>query len=241
MPIPANIIRIPYTTIPNMNKNSGVVFNPSPDQTIIKQKKQELEKYGSDLYGQVPGWEKVIARAAEHCNVYSNNIVDLALRLEEDVAVMYQGRLAGICFCFPSGFIPSQRVGLTLAEIHKPVADGAMLVKASPGIARVMTEQDSFRRYVWTVTNNLDLSNHPENKKDTLPQDIDDLYFRYETQTTARVDSDTSLFFVKVDVLPLRFVYSQEIIDSLNSMTPAVLEYKNLTHIKNLLNSINDK
>jgi len=233
-----DFIKVPYTTSPGMARNFGDVFIKSPNQNIIGHKKQELEKYSTDLYGQFPSLNKVVEKAAQYCNAYSDQIVDLALHLEEDVAVMHEGKLAAICFCFPSGFIPSQRVGMSLSEIHRPVADGDMLVRSSPGIARVMTEQPSFKRWVWTVTNNPDLSNHPSNKKDSVPKSIDDLFFRYETQTTARVDEKTSLFFVKIDVVPLREVYTDKILDSINSMSPAILEYKNLTYIKNLLNSL---
>ena len=232
-----DFVKVPYTTGPNMVRNTGPVFISSPNQETIKQKKEELKKYNTDLWAQKPGLESVIKKAAEYCNVYTDRIVDLALRLEEDVAVMHQGKLAAICFCFPSGFKPSEKVGMLLGDIHKPVADGEMLIKASPGIARVMTEQPSFRRYVWTVTNNPKLSNHPSEKIDIIPQSIDDLYFRWETQTTARVDDKTSLFFVKVDVVALREVWNQKILDSIDSMSDAVLTYKNLHHIKELLKS----
>ena len=235
-----DFVKTPYTTGPNMVRNTGPVFISSPDQKIIQSKKLELERYSTDLWAQSEHVEKVISKAAEYCNVYTDNIVDLALRLEEDIAVMYQGRLAAICFCFPSGFKPAERVGMLLGDIHKPVADGEMLVRASPGITRVMCEQPSFRRYVWTITANPDLSNHPDNHKNTIPVSIDDLYFRYETQTTARVDDDTSLFFVKVDVVPLRNVWNQKILDSINSMSDAVLEYKNLHYIKKLLNTFGE-
>ena len=232
-----DFIKVPYTTGPNMVRNEGPVFISDPNQQIIQQKRIQIELYGTDLYGQLPEAKSVIERAALKCNVYSDQIVDLALRLEEDVAVMHRGRLVGICFCFPSGFKPSERVGLSLSEIHKPVADSDQLVKASPGIARVMTEQPSFRRYVWTVTANPDLSNHPSNRKNVAPATMADLYFRWETQTTMRVDDDTSLFFVKVDVVPLNTVWNQRILDSINSMSDAVLTYKNLHHIKTLLNT----
>jgi hypothetical protein len=232
-----DFIKVPYTTGPNMVRNEGPVFISDPDQQIIRQKRIQIELYGTDLYGQLPESKLVIERAALKCNVYSDQIVDLALRLEEDVAVMHRGKLAGICFCFPSGFKPSERVGLSLSEIHKPVADSDQLVKASPGIARVMTEQHSFRRYVWTVTVNPDLSNHPANSKDVVPATMADLYFRWETQTTLRVDDETSLFFVKVDVVPLSNVWNQRILDSINSMSDAVLTYKNLHSIKQLLNT----
>ena len=230
-----DFVKVPYTTGPNMIRNTGPVFNLKPNKDIIKLKKQELEKFNKDLWAQQPGLEKVIEKAAQYCNVYSDQIVDLSLRLEEDVAVMHQGKLAAICFCFPSSFIPSHRVGLALSDIHIPVADGEQLVKSSPSIARVMCEQPSFRRWVWTITNNPNLSNHPSTKIAELPQSIDDLYFRVETQTTAAIDQETSLFFVKVDVLPLKEVWCQQISNSLNSMSDAVLTYKNLHHIKELL------
>lgn len=236
-----DFIRIPYTTHPVMVRNTGPVFITDPNKDILKKKKIELEKFDKDLYGQTPGLEKIISKASEYCNVYSNNIIDLALRVEEDVAVMHQGKLAAICFCFPSGFKPGEKVGMSLGDIHLAVADGEALIKASPSISRVMCEQESFRRWVWTITVNPDLSNHPDNKKDIDPKSIDDLYFRYETQTTARIDDQTSLFFVKVDVIPLKTVYCQKILDSVNSMSDNILKYKNLTNIKNMLNSLNVK
>jgi hypothetical protein len=232
-----DFVKTPYTTGPNMVRNTGPVFISHPNQEIIQQKKIELERHGADLWAQEPRVDQIVKKAAEQCNVYTDDIIDLALMLEEDVAVMHKGRLAAICFCFPSGFIPSERIGMLLGDIHRPVGDGEQLVKASPGIARVMTEQPSFRRYVWTVTNNPNLSNHPSTRIDTIPQSMDDLYFRWETQTTARVDNDTSLFFVKMDVVPLRTVWNSKILDSINSMTDTVLTYKNLHHIKQLLNS----
>lgn len=236
-----DFVKTPYTTGPSMIRNTGPVFISPPNQEIIKAKKEELKKYDTDLWAQEKGLESVIAKASEYCNVYTDNIVDLALRLEEDVAVMYQGRLAAICFCFPSGFKPCEIISKPLEEIHRAVADGEMLVKASPGIARVMTEQSSFRRWVWSVNMNPDLSNHPNTKKNIDPQSIDDLYFRVETQTTAKVDDQTSLFFVKVDVVPLKQVYNKKILDSINSMSNSILEYKNLTKTKILLNSLNDQ
>lgn len=219
-----------------MIRNTGSKFAYPPDRKTIDKKKTELSKYDTDLYGQLPGLEKIVEKAALYCNVYSDNVVDLALRLEEDVAIMHQGQLAAICFCFPSGFLPCRLLGMELSEIHKPVADNQTLVKASPGIARVMCEQDSFLRHVWTVTANPDLSNHPCNVSNTVPESIDELYFRWETQTTAKVDQETSLFFVKVQVVPLRDIWNTRIIESINSMSDNVLNYKNLQHIKSLLN-----
>lgn len=235
-----DFVKTPYTTGPNMIKNTGPIFNKTPDSSYMKAKVKELvQPYGNDLWGHTKECtDKNLVRAvAELLELEgSSNIVDLAMQLEEDIAIMYKGKLSAICFCFPSSWIPYERLGMELGEIHKPVADGDLLIKSSPKIAEIMCQQTSMKRWVWTITNNPDLSNHPSKKIDQLPKTIDDLYFRVETQTTMRVDDDTSVFFVKVEVCPLREVWNQQILDSVNSMTDAVLTYKNLHHIKTLLN-----
>jgi hypothetical protein len=73
------------------------------------------------------------------------------------------------------------------------------------------------------------------------PQSISDLYFRTETQTTVGIGGDICLFFVKVNMHPLQEVWDypnkrQMIVDSINSMSEAVLDYKNLRIIKEIIN-----
>jgi hypothetical protein len=73
------------------------------------------------------------------------------------------------------------------------------------------------------------------------PQSISDLYFRTETQTTVGIGGDICLFFVKVNMHPLQQVWDdpnkrQMILDSINSMSEAALDYKNLAVIKRIIN-----
>ena len=237
-------IKIPYNTLPGMNRHSGPVFSNPPNDQILKQKRFELARWASDLYGtaDIAAELNLIQRAAKMTNAIStDNIVDFALQFEEDIAIIHRGVLAAICFCFPSSWIPSSRIGLPLSIIHQAVADGDLLVRASNRIAETIAQSGPYRRYVWTISNSSDLNQHPENKKSIEPQSVDDLYFRTETQTTMPLgDGLSSLFFVRVETCPLQEVWdtrSQEIIDSVNSMSDAVLDYKNLRHIKKLINS----
>lgn len=235
-----DFVKTPYTTGPYMIKNTGPVFNKEPNTAYMKAKVKELvQPYGNDLWGHTKECAEtnLIRTVAEKLELEpSSNIVDLAMQVEEDIAIMYKGKLSAICFCFPSSWIPYERLGMELGEIHKPVADGETLIKASPKIAETMCQQASMKRWVWTITNNSDLSNHPYRKINKIPQSIDDLFFRVETQTTMSIDQDTSVFFVKVEVCPLKDVWCQQILDSVNSMSDAVLTYKNLHDIKKLLN-----
>lgn len=242
-------VRVPYTTAPNMVRNTGAIFNQQPRLDYIRQKHQELNKRGNDLWAELPGASLLIQNATQQLGlVETSSIVNFALQVEEDVAVMFHGRLVAICFCFPSSWVPKERIGMTLTDIHQPVADGDRLRAMSQRIAETMADpaQGSFRRHVWTISNSGELSQHPANKSVAVPADINDLWFRLETQTTVPLgDGESSVFFVRVETEPLSTFWNnpeqrETLLASINSMTDGVLEYKNLHHIKTLLNKKND-
>lgn len=249
--LPPFVVEAPYSTAPRMVRYQGPVVNIPPKREYLEAKKIELAELGSDLFAQLPNPElsQLIALAAKSLNLAHsesiNSIQDLAHCLEEDVAILQEDILSAICFCFPSSWVPAKRIGMPLGQIHSPVAEGQRLVAASPKIAHVMSdpEQGSFRRYVWTLANSSLLSQHPMRKNPIAPKKIEDLYYRVETQTTLPIQSNfgrASLFTVKVEVCPLGVFWSnldqrQRIYDSICSMSSAVLEYKNLQEIKNII------
>ncbi len=245
-----DIIKIPYTTRPFMIRNKGDIFSHKPNLIYLKQKQREIRTKGSDLYGvsSKAKEQNLIARMAEFCSVeITTEITRLAMCFEEDIAILHNNKLEAICFCFPSSWVPAQRLGFSLEQIHTPVADGTQLIKASNTIAQKMAENPelSFRRYVWTITTTGLLSNHPSYRLASSVHSIEDLFFRLETQTTAALgDGLTSFFFVKVDVIPLHSIwdsYGTQILESINSMSDAIVSYKNLGLVKRFLNSISGK
>lgn len=236
-------IKVPYTTKPSMSRLVGSpAFITHPDAEVIRQKTHELDVFDTLLYAQVPDTEQLIQRACIICGKPStDNIRDFALYFQEDVALIHSGTLAAVCFCFPSSWQPSTMIGKSLTEIHSGVADGDHLRQQSARIAQTICDQQlgSFERWVWTVTVSPHLSNHPLRKIEKTPTSLDDLYFRTEHQTTLPLgDGVSCLFFVDVKVVPLNTVWQDlgsDIQASIASMTPAVLEYKNLVQIKEVL------
>jgi len=234
-----------------MTRHEGPLIDPIPDPRYLDAKRRELDLLGPELFAQrdTAQTRDLITNAATALNRASasriKKIEDLALCLNEDVALLEDDILTAICFCFPSSWVPAKRLGMALAQIHHPVADGERLVQASPKIANVMSDpqQGSFRRYVWTISNSPELSQHPLRKSNAIPNGVEDLYYRLETQTTLPITTSkgrASLFLVKVEVCPLMvFWQNQEqrtqICASIQSMSEAVLEYKNLHSIKALL------
>lgn len=237
-------VQIPYTTKPYMVLNKGKVFNYSPDPYIIEQKKIELEIWKDKLYGTVNTAETIDLinlACVKTSKKVTTDIVEFALNFEEDVAIMHKGILQGVCFCFPSGWTPKSKVGQSLWDIHASVADSDKLVKASKKISETMASNRSFYRTVWTITNSQDLNQLPDNFNKQLPQTINDLWFRTEIQTTLPLENNhSSLFFVRVQTYPLNEIlkqtnFSKKIYESICSMSDNILKYKNLVHIKQIL------
>lgn len=240
------IVKVPYTTQPRMTRNVGDIYNPNPSQIYLEDKSRQLYNFGYDLYGvNIPC---ITQRLIEKCESFlgkrvTGNIIYFAMNFEEDVAIMHNGVLSAICFCFPSSWIPFHGLNKTLEEIHQPVADGDHLRRISSKLAKTMADPvlGSFCRYVWTITKVPETSNHPVVKEKYNDTDLtfDNLYFRMEKQTTLPLnDGLTSLFFVKVEVVPLKKVWCPLIKESLNSMSDSIIEYKNLKEIKTVLSSM---
>ena len=237
-------VKAPFTVSADMTKYEGSAFNHQPDKFYLQQKNIELGKYGHQLCATMPGSNLFIQQLGNFCGFENtDDIQSIACHLEEDVAVLHQGNLVSICFCFPSGFIPAEKLGMNFFDMHVPVADGNVLRAASEKVSKLISREGSaFRRYVWTITSLSGLSQHPDYIRPT-PNGISDLYFRTETQTTVGLGNDVCLFFVKVEMNPLSIFWQdpdkrEKILASINSMSDAVLTYKNLTGIKKILQRV---
>ena len=233
-----DFIKVPFSNNPSMQKYDGPLFNTNPNEKYLSEKQLQLEKYGEDLYGQTEQFEnsdlnqkvsQTLGREA------TESLFETAMQIEEDLAVMHNGKLEAICFCFPSGWTPGRELKADLSKLHQPVADNDLLLKSSEKLSQHMNKQ-TIRRWVWNVTTVPGLSNHPSEERPLL-SDFENLYFRLETQISTPLDESSSLFLVKVDVVPLKNVWDEIILESINSMSEDVLNYKNLSEIKKFLNS----
>jgi hypothetical protein len=233
-------VKVPYTVGPDIVKYEGPAFNANPNPVYLSEKKKELEVNEHQICGSIS--DNYLHHLNAFCGFDLNvSLPEICAQLEEDVAILKDGYLQSIGFCFPSGFYPTQKLGLSFFDMHLPVGDGETLRKSSEKVSALISKKDAmFRRHVWTLTSLPFLSQLPSYDK-PVPQSINDLYFRTETQTTVGVDGSICLFFVKVDMRPLQQVWDdavkrQVIVESINSMSDAVLTYKNLANIKSIVN-----
>ena len=234
-----DFIKVPFSNNPSMQKYDGPLFNTNPNDKYLSEKQLQLQKYGEDLYGQTEQFENsdLNQKVSQTLGLEATeSLFETAVQIEEDLAVMHNGKLEAICFCFPSGWIPGRKLKANLSKLHKPVAENDLLLKSSEKLSHYMNKQ-TIRRWVWNVTTVPGLSNHPSEER-PLVKDFENLYFRLETQTSTPIDEMTSLFLIKVNVYPLHDVWDTKILESINSMSDNVLNYKGLVEIKEFLNKM---
>ena len=234
-----DFVKTPFTNNPTMNIHKGPIYNQNPNEEYLEEKKRQIDLLGEKLYGETSISKNLglVQKFSKFCNLdKERSLPEITLKVEEDFAIMHKGKMEAASICFPSGWKPKEKLGKKLSVIHKPVADNEKLIKASKKISEYMTKKP-IKRWVWTITTSKELSEYPDYKKPELST-FENLYFRVETQTTAPIDNLTSLFFIKVEVIPLAEVWDIRILESINSMTEDVLKYKDLKKVKEFLNRI---
>ena len=174
----------------------------------------------------------------------------LSLSFAEDCAVIdgATGRIPWLAVCLPSHWAPEDKVGRHFAEVHAPVADNQLLITASDHLARLVTGQDRWERFVWTITRRPGLDTHPQRcesapwpphaSADALAAQA---HFRTERQTFIPLPLyQQAIFTIHVDVQPLaeaitEAAQARQLHDALASMSANVLAYRGLTDARERL------
>jgi hypothetical protein len=166
------------------------------------------------------------------------------LAFEEDFAVLdgATGTLPWLCVCVPSHWQPEEKLGLAFAALHGPVADNAGLLSASSQLVTLVTAGECWERQVWTISPSGRHDQHPRrHSRDPWPTAADPEEFargcwlRAERQAFFPVGQGTrqAVFTIRVMLQPLVEAVAgphraARLRDSLASMSPPVLAYKNL-------------
>jgi hypothetical protein len=172
-------------------------------------------------------------------NKHFKNIVELGLAIPDDIIIMHKGRIEACFVSFASGWDPSTTKGKTLAEVHSPVADNEKLIKASEAIVKAITGKNCFHRYTWAISSLDTRSNHPHYERPDFDK-LCALTFRIEHEKTIPiVENESVVFLIQVSTIPLPNIIKEcgpLLLESINTMSDAVLKYKNITKVKDLLN-----
>lgn len=170
----------------------------------------------------------------------------LSLSFAEDFAIVdaRDATIPWLAVALPSHWAPEDKVGRPFAEVHAPVADSALIVRASEALVGLVTGPDRWERFVWNVTGHPRLHAHPAHvDPQRWPDDIADrwpsgAWWRTERQTFIPVPgARQAVFTIGVDCRPLSEAIAgpaeaAALHDAIASMSPAVLAYRNLTAVR---------
>jgi len=175
----------------------------------------------------------------------------LALAFEEDFAVIdgASATIPWLAVCLPSRWAPEEKIGRHFAEVHAPVADNAMLVAASASLARLVTGDERWERFVWTISADPRLHQHPARGGPDWPAGsevgaealVAQAFFRTERQTFIPIaGSGKAIFTIHVDSVALADAVTsadaaRRLHDAIASMSPAVLAYRRLDAVRDRL------
>lgn len=170
----------------------------------------------------------------------------LSLALAEDFAIVDAGdaSIPWLAVALPSHWSPPDKVGRPFAEVHAPVADSQLLLRASEALVKLVTGQERWERFVWNVTGHPRLHAHPRHvDPDRWPEDIAQTWpagawWRTERQTFIPVPAlQQAVFTIEVQVQPIADAITDPdqasaLHAAVSTMSPAVLDYRSLTPVR---------
>jgi hypothetical protein len=244
-------VEVPYAMRPNMRP-----WNPLFDQSILTTDvdfnwyQSEKSKHYDPVYGDNASTE-LVYKSAQALRSYDPSapviegdapVWQLTKSLQEDFVIWAPNKVGDLSaqilsVCLPSGWSPKDKVNKTFLEIHEPIPDFDTVNRASNHIAKMITERGPFIRHVWSICNRPGLSRRPDLCQPWANETVDDMWFRTERQITVPVDGTMALFLIRVYMQPLRDILrdpdkTKLLIDSIMSMTDAVIEYKGFGYLK---------
>jgi dimethylamine monooxygenase subunit A len=170
----------------------------------------------------------------------------ICLAFKEDFAIVdgANATLPWIAACLPSHWAPEAKVGRHFTEVHAPVADNTLLVRAGDHLLRLACGTERWERFVWNVTRSPRLNAHPALadpapwRADAFDHDPPRAWFRSERQTFIPLPEHMqAVFTIGVDVVPLAQAMdaperAQRLHDAVATMSDAVLAYRSLGAVR---------
>ena len=158
--------------------------------------------------------------------------------------------LLGGCVCFPSSWAFEEKVGRPLDWIHAvvPTLNETLGEKARSFLTQLQPGQ-AWLRTNWGLTATADLNQHPGRNlpRLTAKTDPSSVWFRIERQAlVAQPTTGGILFGIRLETHPLPALKANlaaraGLLEALQTMSPEIAQYKNLTPARdNLLDYLRD-
>ncbi len=171
-----------------------------------------------------------------------------ASRIQEDLAIMQRApdgwRLTAGAICFPSSWLLADKIGLVMADIHRPVPGFGPDTRHAGLIERIFDNLhvgQPVERANWSIYPDAMLF-HPPLAFKRLSDKVETLFLRVERQTLTKLpETGAILFTIGIFVAPLpEFPYGgskplAKFRNALSNLTQDQLAYKNIADRRDAL------
>lgn len=234
-----------YSVLPMLQKTSNeLIFQKTHDyDDYIAAKKEAL--LNQNCFFEYNISQEIYASVCDfiikNCNFEikkPHTFENIALQLQEDLAIQRIDEqtdwLAAAHVCFPSGWLPEDKIGKPLSEIHAPIP--GMNLKNSRKLAETMCQTGPFERFVWGVKFSKDINGHPSRPQPQFDIKNPITWIKVERQITVPFsEHNAGLFVLKQMIIPDYEIDKPALLNSLLNMSPEQRQYKNIDYCFNEL------
>jgi len=169
----------------------------------------------------------------------------MSLAFAEDFAIIdgQSAHIPWLAVALPSHWAPSDKVGRHFTQVHAPVADNRHLLAAGEALARLVTADTRWERFVWSIGTSRLLNLHPSMPKQPwrAGEVGTQACWRTEHQTFIPLpERRQAVFTILVDTRPLHDALdsadmARRLHDAVASMSTDVLRYRGLLEVRDEL------
>ena len=156
---------------------------------------------------------------------------NIAMQIQEDIAIHRLGDdrdwLAATHICFPSGWLPDEKIGRSFSEIHEPIP--GFNLKTSRKMVEAMVYNGPFERFVWSPVFEDRINFHPSTPKKKFDPSNPCVFVKVERQLTIGFPEHRASLFVMRQFLIRDDIDKLALAESLKSMTQEQRVYKGIS------------
>jgi hypothetical protein len=233
-----------FSTLPDLKKiKTEEIFekNKSDCFELHKEKKEALDNqeyfFEHDVTEEIYNTCFNFIKLNYPVETKSGDYLSLAKEIDEDLIIQRlddkQDWMASAHVCFPSGWLPSEKIGKNFDEIHAPVP---MSLHNSKKIVEAMIYKGIFERFVWSVVHEKKYNFHPRFKTKEFDASNPCVFIKIERQVTvAFPEQHFCLFILRQYLIDEKNIKKEALCSSLMKMKEPELKYKGIKSKEELI------
>ena len=233
-----------YSTLPNLRKITAheVFSRDTHDVSRLQAEKQEALRVQTVFceHDNDPLFYDVCAAwIREHYPrpLAATDYLGIAREVEEDFLIHRivgdRDWVSSAHVCFPSHWLPEEKVGKSFEEVHRPVP---MNLANSRKLAETAARSGFFERFVWSVVHDDRHNFHPQLPASEFDPNDPRVLVKVERQVTVAFPAhDFCLFILRQSLIPEHELDKLTLARAIEAMKPEEKAYKGLVDCDDLL------